>query len=184
MLVKTPPPAPEPARPTGDTEIKCPNCGKFNPRKEVVCYSCGQLLEQTAQETRALAETNDLSYSEDFFGQDSVMMLRVRATDHAFTIRPQKSDHEMVIGRSAAGSPVVPDIDLAMDGGEKLGVSRLHLSIRYDNKSHTLSVLDMGSANGSYINGQRLHPHEVRVLRDQDEIRLGKMMMVVSFQHD
>ncbi|MBZ0286446.1 MAG: FHA domain-containing protein [Anaerolineae bacterium] len=165
--------------------VNCPHCGKSNQKQEVVCYACGQLLEPPVSEfeTRTLAETNDLAYSQDFFGYDSLLMLQVRGADTPFTVHPQKSDHELVIGRITTGSAVVPDIDVGPFGGDKLGVSRLHLTIRYEANTHTLSVFDLGSSNGSYINGQRLHPHEVRVLRDGDELRLGKLVLTVRFKH-
>ncbi len=169
--------------------ITCPHCGKSNQKHELVCYSCGQLLEPPTSEfeTRSLAETNDLAYSNDFFGFDSTLILTVRATEKdkekTFQVQPQQTDHEMVIGRTTAGSAVVPDIDVAPQGGDKLGVSRLHLTLRYESKTHTLNVYDLGSSNGSYINGQRLHPHEVRVLRDGDELRLGKLVLMVRFKH-
>ena len=44
-------------------------------------------------------------------------------------------------------------------------------------------VADLGSANGSYINGQRMMPKEVRVLRHGDELRLGKLVLLASFRH-
>lgn len=166
--------------------LNCPNCGKSNQKHELVCYACGQLLEppHSTNETRALAETNDLTPGNDFFSANTVLVLRVRDSGRVFEVQPQHSDHEMVIGRSTSGSAMIPDIDLAPDGGEKLGVSRLHLTIRYDGKSHTVSLVDLGSANGSYINGQRLHPHEVRVLHDHDEVRLGKMVLTAAFRHN
>jgi len=164
--------------------VNCPQCGHSNQKHELVCYSCGQLLEpsKSAQETQALSETNDLTFSEDFFDQDSVLIFKARDSGRTFLSEPQKSDHELVIGRSAKGSAVMPDIDLIDEDGDKLGVSRLHLNLRYDERSHTISISDIGSANGTYINGQRLHPHEVRVLRDHDELRLGKLVLLVSFR--
>jgi hypothetical protein len=165
--------------------VNCANCGQSNQKHELVCYSCGHLLEssKSQQETQALAETNDLTFSEDFFDHDSVLIFKVRHNGKTFVAEPQKSDHELVIGRSAKGSAVMPDIDLVDDDGDKLGVSRLHLNISYDERSHTISISDIGSANGTYINGQRVHPHEVRVLRDHDELRLGKLVLLVSFRH-
>lgn len=176
-------PAPAPAM---EPEwVNCPHCGKSNQRHEVLCYACGHLLRSahTENETQALAETNDLSYSNDFFGEDTVLVLRARTSGRTYEARPQRSDHEIVIGRSTPDSAVVPDIDLADQDGDKLGVSRLHLTLRYDERYHTISVFDMGSANGTYINGQRLHAHEVRVLRDTDELRLGRLVLGVAFRH-
>lgn len=175
-----------PAAQTASLEwITCPHCGKSSQRHEVLCYACGRLLyaAQTENETQALAETNDLSHSDDFFGDETVLILRARATSRAYEVRPQCSDHGIVIGRSTPGSAVIPDIDLADQNSDKLGVSRLHLTLRYDAQYHTISVFDMGSANGTYINGQRLHAHEVRVLRDADELRLGRLVLGVAFRH-
>ncbi len=165
--------------------ITCPHCGKSSQRHEVLCYACGRLLTPTNTEceTQALTETNDLSHSNDFFGEETVLILRARATGRTYETRPQRSDHEIVIGRSTSGSAVIPDIDLADQDSSKLGVSRLHLSLRYDAQYHTVSVFDMGSLNGTYINGQRLHTHEVRVLRDADELRLGRLVLGVAFRH-
>lgn len=165
--------------------VNCPHCGRSNQRHEVLCYACGHLLQaaHSASETQALAETNDLSHSNDFFGHDTVLVLRARATGRVYEAQPQRSDHELVIGRGTAGSAVLPDIDLADQEGDSVGVSRLHLALRYDARYHTVSVFDMGSANGTYINGQRLHAHEARVLRDGDELRLGRLVLSVSFHH-
>jgi hypothetical protein len=165
--------------------ITCPHCGKSSQRHEVLCYACGQLLRatNTENETQALADTNDLSFSNDFFGEDTELLLRARATGKVYEARPPRSDHEIVIGRSTPGSAVIPDIDLCDQSGDKLGVSRLHLTLRYDTRYHTVSVFDLGSANGTYLNGQRLHAHEVRVLRDGDELRLGRLVLAVAFRH-
>jgi predicted component of type VI protein secretion system len=42
-------------------------------------------------------------------------------------------------------------------------------------------VTDLGSANSTFLNGQRLMPHEPRVLRDNDEVRLGRLVFRVNF---
>ncbi len=167
------------------TWVNCPHCGKSNQKHELLCYSCGRLLERSHSEfeTQALAETNDLTFSNDYFGHDSFLVLKVRGSEEAFEAQPQKTEQELIIGRKVEGSAVFPDIDLSDVDGEIYGVSRLHMSVRYQPKYNTLSVFDLGSANGSYINGQRLHPHEVRVLRHNDEIRLGKLVMKVAYRH-
>jgi pSer/pThr/pTyr-binding forkhead associated (FHA) protein len=87
---------------------------------------------------------------------------------------------ELVIGRFYDESPVQPDIDLSPYNAENLGVSRLHAAIR--RTDNTVSIVDLDSVNHTFINGQRLHPHEVRVLRDGDDIRLGKLTIKVTFK--
>jgi pSer/pThr/pTyr-binding forkhead associated (FHA) protein len=59
------------------------------------------------------------------------------------------------------------------------GVSRNHLTLSRDND--TIFVTDLGSANSTFLNGQRLMPHEPRILRDSDELRLGRLVVRVNF---
>lgn len=169
--------------PASQETITCPNCGKSNKKNELLCYACGHLLVSGASEfeTRTLrdAEESDREY----FGEDSALVLRVRDSGRIYELYPGASQNELIIGRSAPGSAMMPDVDLVDETGALKGVSRLHLTIRYDLQYHTLSVFDLGSANGSFINGQRLHPHEVRVLRDGDEMRLGTLAITVAFRH-
>ena len=88
---------------------------------------------------------------------------------------------ETTIGRTSQQSTVQPDVDLSVFDAENLGVSRLHVTLR--RHEDTITVIDLNSRNATFINGQRLHPQEVRVLRDGDEIRLGKLTMKVAFKH-
>lgn len=173
------------------TVVKCPRCGKANHQDEALCAGCGNVLkvEQLRCSTRALLHTDDLFFSADYFGSDSTLSLHVRGSTDAdlnqsYDVRPQDAGHELVIGRSnTETNVVVPDIDLAPHYAEKRGVSRLHLSLRYDAKHNTISMMDMNSANGTFINGQRLYPNEIRILRSGDELRLGKLVLKVTFYH-
>jgi len=165
--------------------INCIHCGKTNQRHEVFCYSCGQLLEPVkgAYDTRVLNEQTSQPLDSEHFGPDSVLVLRVRGSTENYETRPQKADHELIIGRSTKGSVLAPDIDLTNRQASEMGVSRLHLSINYDAEHSAVLVSDLGSANGSFINGQRMMPKEVRVLRHGDELRLGKLVLLASFRH-
>lgn len=171
------------ATPPNPDWITCPNCGKNNKKNELLCYACGHLLVSGVSEYETNTLHDAMGADREYFAEDSVLVLRVRDSGRVYELQPGLAKNEQVIGRSAPGSAMVPDVDLAEETGAQKGVSRLHLTIRYDLQYHTLSVFDLGSANGSYINGQRLHPHEVRVLRDGDEMRLGTLALTVAFRH-
>jgi pSer/pThr/pTyr-binding forkhead associated (FHA) protein len=35
--------------------------------------------------------------------------------------------------------------------------------------------------NGTYLNGQKLVPYQQRVLRNQDDLRLGRLVLRISY---
>jgi pSer/pThr/pTyr-binding forkhead associated (FHA) protein len=85
---------------------------------------------------------------------------------------------EYILGReSQSQSP--PDVDLNPYGGRERGVSRRHASLRVDGKQ--LLLMDLGSANGTKLNGEPVLAQEPVRLLDGDEIRLGKLSVHVYF---
>lgn len=166
--------------------IECPHCSRKNRILEVFCYACGQLLDVGASrtlETHQFADATNMLFTEDYFGEDSVLMFVSRETQERFEVRPQVLRHEVVVGRSATSGGMMPDIDLTRVGAMDLGVSRLHVALRYEAADNTIQVYDLGSANGSYLNGHKLLPKENRVLRSGDELRLGRLVLRVAFTH-
>jgi hypothetical protein len=164
--------------------IVCTRCGKANKGTEVFCQFCGNFLsvEGTQHETMQLNDPEQPAKGADFFGPDTTLVLVVTTDNQSYTVQPQRYKHETVIGRSE-GSTMKPDIDLSAHNASDLGVSRLHVALQYNAKNSLLSVSDMKSANGTFINGQKLYPQEVRVLRDGDELRLGRLVMRAYFKH-
>ncbi|NDJ63106.1 MAG: FHA domain-containing protein, partial [Chloroflexi bacterium] len=72
-------------------------------------------------------------------------------------------------------------VDLTNSGGVDKGVSRRHaLVVRKEENS--LMIVDKDSPNGTYLNGQRLVPNQGRLLRDGDELRLGRLVIRVHFE--
>jgi pSer/pThr/pTyr-binding forkhead associated (FHA) protein len=43
--------------------------------------------------------------------------------------------------------------------------------------SRRYQLIDLGSANGTYVNGERLEPHVPRLLRQGDRLRLGRVVL-------
>lgn len=68
----------------------------------------------------------------------------------------------MVVGRE-------PQCEIAIDN---LGISRQHCALL--NKGDTFVVQDLGSANGTFVNGKKIVEH---YLNDGDEIFLGKYVL-------
>ncbi len=176
--------SPRPPTPTDNSQtmILCENCGKQNRNSEVICVHCGAMLKDNKQSasTRQL-HTED--HQPEQFEANGTLMLYVRHTGDMIKVRPQNSQHELVVGRADANNIVKPDIDLSSFGATEMGVSRLHMSLGYDAGLQRVIIADMGSANGLFINGQRLAVKEERVLRDGDQIRLGQLVLDVAYRH-
>jgi predicted component of type VI protein secretion system len=92
-------------------------------------------------------------------------------------ILPLAERAEFTLGRSADGQPIVPDVDLSSYNAYANGVSRLHAAIKLVN--NRIVVLDLGSSNGTYLNGVRLSPCIETPVAHGDLIYLGKLKIQV-----
>ncbi len=86
----------------------------------------------------------------------------------------------ITLGRLHKASSKKPDVDLTPYNAYEKGVSRLHLAIQWHDGQFT--VMDLGSANGTWLNRRRLAPNKVEVVRDSDELRLGQMVLYVCLK--
>jgi len=98
--------------------------------------------------------------------------LIVEADNQEFDLSGKDS---VTIGREDAVSNIYPDIDLTPHGGEEGGVSRMHARIFLENGQYMIE--DENSTNFTYVNRQRLAPKTPTPLHDNDELRLGRVML-------
>lgn len=85
---------------------------------------------------------------------------------------------EVTLGRYTPGL-TPPTIDLTKYHAGLLGVSRLHAIIRPYGKGYAIE--DLGSTNGSWVNENPIRPNQLIALRSGDQVRLGQLIMFVSF---
>ena len=81
---------------------------------------------------------------------------------------------EVVIGRSAPTDDTwIPDVDVRQMALEKAKtVSRFHCRI-FTGDDNLYRIMDMGSFNGTWVNGRRLESKEAVALADGAQINLG-----------
>lgn len=105
-----------------------------------------------------------------------VIEFRVVGTPNIIKVRVTD---EMLIGRPDPKNGINPQIDVIPYGGRNLGVSRSHALIRtVDNR---ITIEDLGSANGTYINEHVLDSGKEYRIRDRDIIRLGHMRLQIHY---
>ena len=82
-----------------------------------------------------------------------------------------------LLGRRSAGFPGTKVVDLEPYRAFEKGVSRNHLKITHQESAFLAE--DLGSANGTFINGLPLRAQEVLPINNGDELRLGELRLHV-----
>ena len=83
------------------------------------------------------------------------------------------------LGRSDPTQDIFPEVDLTDDLGIEFGVSREHVCI-FRQGGTAIKVEDLGSTNGTLLNGKELPPYTPTPLKHGDQLQLGKLLIEVS----
>jgi hypothetical protein len=169
--------------------IICPNCQHKEVSGAVFCSQCGaQLVTPIGIDTHKIntAETRERVKGDTKPYQppppttlDSWVSLHMVESGQ---ILPLADRAEFTLGRVTEGQPIMPDVDLSHFNAYANGVSRLHAVLKRINK-HTI-IMDLGSSNGTYINGSRITPHIEHPLAHGDVVYLGKLKIQVLLGQD
>lgn len=165
--------------------ITCPICSYENTEEEQICVRCGELLVEGAVSTRTFDDTD---YEEGvpkwgsarFNGSMNLVLDVLEQEEPTRFVFDADKIEEVIIGRQDPNTGKAPPIDLTANGGLNQGVSRQHAIIL--RKDGALHIMDNESANGTFLNGQKLVAKQPRILRDGDDIRFGHLVLRVTFQ--
>ena len=142
----------------------CPHCHYHNREGYMFCEDCGEDLTPVA----SILETGFYKTSEP---RQVGIALQIQGSDKRIPVPLQG---QTVLGRHDADRTEQPDIDLTAYDALERGVSAVHAAIRHSTDG--VQIVDMGSTNGTYVNGRRLVAHQHYILHDGDEIRLGRLV--------
>jgi hypothetical protein len=168
---------PAPAAAPAGTQV-CPSCGATNPAGEAFCSNCGvSLLGAPAQVDAASAPVDSSAQSSAPVPAEAApsglqARLIVEADNQEFDLSGKDN---ITLGREDAVSNIYPDVDLTPHGGEEGGVSRMHARIFVENGQYLLE--DENSTNFTFLNRQRLAAKTPTPLHDNDEVRLGRVLL-------
>ena len=99
-------------------------------------------------------------------------------------VRGQRMDvqYPLYAGKNYLGRTDDKPVDIDLDDQEapdRIWTSRQHAVVTFENGRLTLE--DLNSLNGTFVNRQRVHPGQVRDLHENDVIQVGTVHLKVLF---
>ena len=168
--------------------ITCPHCKFRELEGSLFCSNCGSPLIDERKEvgtTDELQKTTGVQPSAaPLVGKRTgpapdVKSIRfvIQSSERRVTLGLQK---KIILGRRDPRRGAQPELDLTDDGGAEAGVSRLHAEISATMQG--ISIMDLGSVNGTWVNDYRLEPNLPFALNDGDKLELGDQVLLVYFE--
>ena len=161
----------------------CPNCKTVNEAEVLLCSSCGFNLAEELRNDRSNLSSDQIGgiptrpldrsvvEKSDAIGTARLAFKFIKKGD----IMPLPGIGDFVLGRVSKGQTILPDLDLGPYEALETGVSRIHALIHITLNS--VSITDLGSSNGTYINEEQLKNHVQHKVKNKDMIRLGRLQM-------
>ncbi len=163
--------------------IVCSNCKHVNMSGALFCSECGTRLGGSDPLTTQNIKTNQMH---EGLGPRPGPVPPAPATLNNWVtlhlldtgqVLPLAERNEFTLGRISEGQPIMPDIDLSPYQAYTRGVSRLHAVLKRE-ASHVF-LMDLGSSNGTFVNGKRLSPNVDHAISNGDVIALGKLKIQI-----
>ncbi len=180
-----------PVNPRLMDEIICSNCRHSNIKGSLFCENCGaQLLQKPAipaPKPEPFSHPPDLPLAEETpgLGVESNQTIEAAAVFNPgrlviqaknISIPIPTGSQSAIIGREDPVSGIFPEIDLDPYGGHEAGVGRRHAQLIIEQGQ--IFIEDLDSVNGTAVNKQKLDPRKPQAIRNGDELRFGKMLVI------
>jgi pSer/pThr/pTyr-binding forkhead associated (FHA) protein len=164
----------------------CPNCQSNQFDGTIFCADCGASLIPTTRSETTMSLTQRGATGELVDKASTIadpapaapgprIILVIMNSGRRITL---DIGDDLLIGRKDNARGIFPDVDLGLDGGYDAGVSRRHAILAHSKGLYT--VEDLGSANGTFVNAQRLAPETPTQLKSGDELKCGTLLMRVE----
>jgi ribosomal protein S27E len=172
------------------TVVRCRVCQTKYVTNTVYCSECGAYLlepEELETEPMEMAQINWLGNIQSDQSLD-VDLPRTGPLGVRLIIGKGAQQRELEVllvkpirlGRSDPTQNIFPEVDLTDDLAMESGVSREHAAIF--GRGAAVMVEDLGSTNGSLLNGERLDPYMPEPLQHGDQLQLGQLLIEVRLR--
>ncbi len=152
--------------------MNCEQCGEQVPEEANFCPSCGAALHAP---TTSAAKTDDTTASLEIGALDPEHEVGdlpdlATGTGMLVVVRGPNAGSRYLLDREETSVGRHADADIFLDD---VTVSRRHVTLRQT--EHGILLVDNGSLNGSYVNGERV---EERSLATGDEVQIGRFKLM------
>jgi hypothetical protein len=170
--------------------VQCRVCQANYVTNTIYCTECGAYLldaEELETEPMELARINWMGKSRGVQASD-VDLPRTGPLTIRLMIGKGARKRELEVllvkpvrlGRSDPSQNIFPEVDLTDDLAMESGVSREHAAIF--GRGGVIMVEDLGSTNGTLLNGERLDPYMPEPLQHGDQLQLGQLLVEVRLR--
>ncbi len=146
----------------------CPRCQFVNEQQSPVCTECGQLLADNLDATRPLSMPGR---------RHPIHTLIFQIGDDQLSISLKLAER-LILGRQSSHMVDRPDLDLGRFKAAEHGISRIHATLECNEVG--VFLMDLGSRNGTFINGQALAAFSPCYLSNGDVLRFGKLSLTLA----
>lgn len=164
----------------------CPTCKNVIDRRAVACVHCGTLFDVNTTNSILMTAKADIpkvptSRLDRLYVDPSMIPEEGIALYAEGMAKPAclKFAKELILGRKGVDADGTSDgslLNLSELGGYMMGISRRHAVIRRTEDMY--EVIDLGSTNGSWLNGVRLIPNRPYKLANGSQLRFGRMQLL------
>jgi pSer/pThr/pTyr-binding forkhead associated (FHA) protein len=156
----------------------CGFCQHYNPAHAVLCVQCGEALTPP---TRAVSDSLPASLPTQItsIANNDRGTVSLYIQGRSLPVTVEEKSH-IVLGRRKTPDDTFVTVDLATVNAHELGVSRHHAVIHLE-VGGVVTIEDLGSTNGTFVNDARLVAGQPAPLRSGDELRLGKMTILFVY---
>jgi hypothetical protein len=166
--------------------IVCKFCGAKQVANTLFCNECGHYLSPKEDKSTDLLNTSQMSRAGVADSTPAPPATPTSSATLQLNIAQQlvievTVDKEVVLGRLDLKSTSFPTIDLSTLGAPAKSVSRRHARIKKCGSDIILE--DLGSANGTFINGKKVQPFTPTPLHHGDLVHLGQLAVEAKIQY-
>jgi hypothetical protein len=157
----------------------CGECGTQLIFNQGIPTTTIETSPEFSSDANKITESHPPAVKGNYKSGDTAITLNLLEVDKIISLGMRK---EATLGRVGQGQPIIPDIDLTPFKAYEAGVSRMHASLKIIDD--LITVTDLGSVNGTRINGKKISAHIPYPVNGGDILTLGRLKVQILLNNE